>query len=210
MISKKYKFIYIHIPKTGGNSIQTALAPYADDRLFFRKSIGNIVDEDGLQGLSVFNDELGFTDSSVKHATISHYHHKLGNEIYSYFIFASIRNPWDRVVSQTAFFSKTNLPLSPLAIEELNLPSPMVDYLSVDGRILVGDFIRFESLQYDFNRVCERLGIEKIRLPHKNRSNRSGFSNYYSNESRIYVQEKFKSDIDVFGYAFNEGAVAND
>lgn len=207
MISKKYRFIYIHIPKTGGNSIQAALAPYSDDRLVFRKSMGNVVGEDGLQGLDVFNNEIGFNHPRHKHASIQDYYEKLGDEINSYFIFTSIRNPWDRVVSQTAFLSSDPLPQRKLSTEELNFPRPMVDYIARNGVVVVENFIRFESLQSDFDSICKKLGIDPPRLPHKNKSSRNNYRDYFSPASLDFVQAKFRADIDLFGYAFDQEVV---
>jgi hypothetical protein len=209
MISKKYKFIYIHIPKTGGNSIQAALEPYSDDKLVFRKSIGNVIGEDGRQGLDVFNPELGFNEASSKHATINDYYSVLGDAIHSYFIFTSIRNPWDRVISQTSFLSQNTLPVKPIDFSDLKLPNRMIDYISIDGAVLVNGLIRFESMQIDFNNVCEHLEIMPVSLPHKNRSSRIEYCNYYDDKSRKYVEEMFKSDINAFGYEFNDNKAVN-
>ena len=207
MISKKYNFIYIHIPKTGGNSIQTVLAPYADDKVVLRRSIGNVLNEDGLQGLDVFNDEIGFSDPKHKHASIQDYYSKLGDEIYSYYIFASIRNPWDRVISQTAFLSMDKLPNRPLTVDEINFPLPMIDYISINGKVVINGFIRFEYLQYDFNNICRSLKIPDAFLPHKNRSIRKEYRGYYCSRTARYVAEKFSADIDLFGYAFENEVV---
>jgi hypothetical protein len=32
MISTSHQFLFVHIPKTGGNSIQTILLPFSDDQ----------------------------------------------------------------------------------------------------------------------------------------------------------------------------------
>lgn len=202
MISKKYRFIYIHIPKTGGNSLQSALGPYSDDKLVFRKSIGAVVNEDGLQGLDVFNEELGLNDPKHKHASIQDYYSILGDEIYSYYIFTSVRNPWDRVISQTAFLSKGALPIRKLAIDELSLPNLMVDYVSINGRVVINESVRFENLKSDFARLCRRLGLPELDIPHKNRSLRDDYRKYYSDDMVDYVAEKYKLDIDYFGYNY--------
>lgn len=33
MISRQFKFIFVHIPKTGGNSVSRALLPYTESLL---------------------------------------------------------------------------------------------------------------------------------------------------------------------------------
>jgi len=203
MISKKYKFIYIHIPKTGGNSIQNALASYCDDLLIIRKSIGNVHYEDGTQGLDVINDELGFLTPADKHASIRDYYQKIGAEINSYFIFTSVRNPWDRVVSQTAFLKEGGLEEGVLKKEELLFPENVLNYISIDGKININAYIRFENLQEDFNEICDRIGIPHTLLPHKNKSRRTCYMKYYSEETMLLVKEKFKNEIDYFGYSFD-------
>ena len=37
MISKKNKFIFIHIPKTAGNSIRLAINDYSEDEIIFNE-----------------------------------------------------------------------------------------------------------------------------------------------------------------------------
>ena len=203
MISRKHRFIYIHIPKTGGNSIQSVLAPYCDDRVVFRKSAGHVIGEDGCQGLDVFNEEMGFVSPIHKHASIADYFARIGESIASYFIFASIRNPWDRVISRTAFATPGGIRSGVLLKrEDLLLPRPMTDYVSLNGAIALQETIRFERMQADFDRVCDRIGIDRAVLPHKNRSVRGSYAECYSDESIAYVRDSFKADIDAFGYDF--------
>ncbi len=201
MISQKSRFIFVHIPKTGGNSIQAALQGYADDRFVFRKSIGKIKHEDGSQGLDVFNERLGFDKPEHKHAGLQAYYDKLGGSVWDFLIFSAIRNPYDRVISHTAFL-KGPLPSRILEIEELVLPKPQIEYLKVNDRISVSNFIRFEHLQADFNTLCEKLSLPRFLLPHKNASFRSSYSSYFSQESREMIYSKYKEEIELFGYEF--------
>ena len=74
------------------------------------------------------------------------------------------------------------------------------------------DFIgRFETLQDDFNLVCNKLNISDNNLPHKNRSNsklqnnqRNKYSDYYCKYTRKLVAKRYDKDINLFDYEFTE------
>ena len=96
------------------------------------------------------------------------------------------------------------------------------------------DFVgRYESLQADFDIVCERIGIPPTPLPHENRSLEAPrirslndvkkrirrwlwtlrpknvfphYTDYYDDESRAFVAERYGKDIALFRYAFGAPA----
>jgi hypothetical protein len=200
MISFEHKFIFIHVPKTAGNSVQAALLPHCSDRVVLRPSNGNVADEDGLQGLDVFNERLGFNTAQHKHATLSMYHEKLGEEIHDFLIFLCVRNPWDRLVSQTCFRNENKLPEAHLSFEEVFWPRPILPFVEIDGKPEYDAVIRFENLQGDFDAVCATLNLGKIQLPHKNKSKRTGVRSYISAELSREISVRYASDIEEFGY----------
>jgi hypothetical protein len=199
MISFRHKFIFIHIPKTAGNS-KTALGPFSDDRLYPRKSVGHVKNEDGTQGLDVFNEVLGFDTSLRKHATIAEYYKVLGKELDRYFIFTVVRNPFDRAISKTAFEKG---PISgKLGLTDFIFPRPHLHYLKIGEKIAVNTFIRFENIQEEFDLVCAALGIATSKLPHKNASYRRLYRDYYTDLTRAAVSKLYEEDIKYFGYVF--------
>ena len=231
MISHKHKFIFVHIPKCGGSSIELALLKnegikLADDKIELltdkqkhEYSIGYI-----------------FEDTMAQHRKISQY--EVCND--KYFTFTFSRNPWERVLSEYFYIRKNNgcrcdnsmtqnwpseLDFWPSELDFNDKFPTFNDFLKNDG-IKCGwrghislqidyvlnsnknkgvDFIgKFENIQQDFNIICDKIGIPQLELPHKNATNHKHYTEYYDDETREIVAEKFAKDIEYFGYKFGK------
>ena len=135
------------------------------------------------------------------------------NEVWdSYFKFAFVRNSWDRMVSSWQMqmpnisFSKF-LKMYPYK-DDTDLiwhTLPMWIHIYDNQKNILVDFIgRFENLQEDFNTVCDKIGIPRQELPHKNKNKHKHYTEYYDDETREIVAEKYAKDIEYFGYEFGE------
>src|SRR5690242_8518562 len=202
MISFQKRFLFVHIPKTAGNSIQSILRDYSEDELVaFRK------EQDGIERFGLRNSNYKIK----KHSTLSEYHHALGEEQFrGLYKFTCVRNPWDRMVSY--YFTPTQNPETWDRRKFRRIISSVVsmsDYLrlddsDVDSFANVDCITRFENLAEDFRAVCAAIGISPPALPQYNRSNREHYSKYYDDELRELVRIRFAADIERFNYVFQE------
>lgn len=201
MLSLAHKFLFIHIPKTAGNSIQRVLLPYSEDRMALVSPY-----QDGVERFEIRSPTLNIQ----KHSTLPEYREQLPPDVYaSLFKFTCIRNPWDRCVSH--FFSphRGEVIWSPAAfgrfIEET--VEPAEQYLQTDpARNPFPDMdaiLRFESLSEDLRSVCEHVGIQSFELPVANASRHAGYRDYYKEPYlKDLVLSRFRREIEYFGYSF--------
>jgi len=152
----------------------------------------------------------------------------------SFFKFAFVRNPWDRLLSAYNFLTSGGMSEGDRLWAERNLSGisgfeefvkghlrkrnifssihfiPQYRFLcrphSTDVRV---DFIgKYESLDRDFRTVREKIGLGTAgELPHFNRG-KSGAGDYrqaYTRETRDIVAGVYRQDIELFGYAFDSG-----
>ncbi|WP_017300721.1 sulfotransferase family 2 domain-containing protein [Nodosilinea nodulosa] len=205
LISRKKKFVFIHIYKNAGTSISTALIRITSNKLqrYASKQLKKA-------GIIYLKDQPCPT-----HATASEIISTIGEEEFkALFSFAIVRNPWDWQVSLYHYMlQNSNHPQHKLAQEfkdfeeylywrcakEIRLQKDFV--CSQDDKILV-DFIgRFESLDKDFQTICRRIGISAC-LPKVNVSNTVPYQEFYNPNTRELVRSTFEPDISLFNYSF--------
>ena len=200
MISLQKGFLFVHIPKTAGNSIQTVLRDYSEDELVALRP-----EQDGTERFGLRNPNYKLK----KHSTLAEYRDALGNEQFrSLYKFTCVRNPWDRMVS--FYFTPTQTP------ERWNREKfrrvickavSVADYLRLDQSkedafTNVDCIMRFERLADDFGALCRKLDIPVQPLPQYNRSARAHYSKYYDDELRELVRVRFAPEIERFNYTF--------
>ena len=70
-------------------------------------------------------------------------------------------------------------------------------------KLVTHDLIRFESLQRDFNHICEKIGKSSVKLPKLNAPRRwQSYRCYFNRTTRTLARELFKDDLERFGYEY--------
>ena len=96
MLSIQKKFLFIHIPKTVGNSIHNFLKHYSEDKIVFFNPW-----QDDVEIFEVRNKNFSHIH---KHLSLLDYYQVLSPDIFnSLYKFAVIRNLWERMISYFFF-----------------------------------------------------------------------------------------------------------
>jgi len=223
MIDHDIKCIFIHIPRTAGSSISTALSQRKKDGERFEKT------------------KRDPKESKKIHFSVEQAQKMFGMDVWEeYLTFAFVRNPWDRQVSQYQWrVAKGERDVAKRDFKEwtkwrwegwlnwLENPRKVIRgvpqlghkdravvltkafdeiYDEKEDKILV-DFVgRYENLREDVETLCGKLGVDKdILLPHKhNAKNRPHYTEFYDDETIEIVRKFYKNDIEVLGYKYGE------
>lgn len=187
--SNKKKFIFIHIPKSAGTSIRSALGELEEGR---------------------------------RHLPWWVYYNSSYRKYNEYFKFSFVRNPYERAESAYKYLfsggnNREDLDVSKVIQnyssfydfvkfglhegEMKNHPFfwDQKDYLfDWRGRLKVDYLGRFESLQHDFDIICDCLGADRSKLEKINFGKPSVFG--ACQKSRKLLYEIYKNDFYALGY----------
>ena len=179
---------------------------------------------------------------AIKHPKVRIKGHFIQNPFYMYlkdslklypekpFVFAFVRNPWDRLVSAFFYLNQGGMNASDRrdmkhyikkykgdfkafvkeaiaegwALDQLHL-KPQVDWIcDNDGKLLTDYTGHFETLREDLQIISSKTGVPFKKLEHRNKSKHKDFRNYYNAEMIEIVAKAYKEDICKFGYDFTK------
>jgi len=211
MISHSKKFIFIFPPKTGSTSLITVLLNYCkikelrEQKQFNSFDFFELDNDFDLKSWKKFTSKV---NPPRKHAALSSYYE---SNVTNYNLFAVVRNPYDRLISFWKWETKSHQKLHNISfrkwldIQQFWWHKPQYNFIHTDyidiNRV---QLIRFENLQEDFDVACDKIGISRQQLPHKNKTNHKHYTECYDDETRQIVAEKYAKDIEYFGYKFGE------
>ena len=193
MISHKHKFIFIHYPKTAGETINYFLCKQRHPVHKHKK-------------LKFFEDKYDLKD----YFKFTFCRNPWSQVVSFYFHFKRLK----RCAPLYSCNIANNFSFSDYCKKMFqDKPSFPNDYwhdshysflLNSKNDVNI-DFIgKFENLQEDFNIVCDKIGIPPQELPHINKSKHKHYSEYYDDKTREIVAKKYAKDIEYFGYEFGE------
>ena len=222
MISHKHKFLSIRIPKTASTSVTTVLKPYfdiqgTDDRetaYYFHAKAELVKDHFDSENWN-FNSYFKFAfvrNPFERQVSLWEYAKKV--------VIDYLENTdADKILNDANFKDKMQIIKyenfqnwvikSKEHFNQRPLPdgwTPQCRYICKDwDKALLVDFIgKTENIQQDFNTICDKIGIQKQKLPHKNASNHRHYTEYYNEETRQIVENHYAKDLEYFGYEFGE------
>jgi hypothetical protein len=211
MVSTDKNFLFIHIPKTGGSSINHLLYPYRDFEL-----------------------------STIHHVPVETFRNWTPTEVFdSLYKFCFVRNPWDLQVSvwryavknvglnidfksyiKWKFIDNTNILdyykfVNDREEQDKSLIQnawylhrvPQVYYMVGEQGNLMVDYVgRLETIDSDMEFLSNKLDLDIQFVPKINITNynNESYKDYYDEETIRIIGNRFKMDIELFGYDFEE------
>jgi len=196
MISHEYRMIFIHIPKTGGTSIEKMFGALKTKKITFEKSKKQV-------------DIMPF--KVEKHYDASDVEVQYKNFIESYFKWTIVRNPWEREYS---FYNMVNgrrknkkTFLEYLKTTKINKKDKVLQdqinfiFNKKNQKPIVDKIVRYENLANDWKNICQIIKKPFEEMIHINKGEyEEEISKAYNQECVDFVAELRKKDIEYLKY----------
>lgn len=208
VINTYYKFIFVHIPKTAGTSLERSLRSLRGNNPRWLTKQHK-------------HESLSELDQNV-HTRRSRMDRMWGRSPINYFTFGFVRNPWDRMSSLYRWIVERSAKRDIVTItsfkdflvqardgvdwiHHFHSMKPQVDFFTFDEGIMKIDYLgHYEYLNEDLKEIEKLIGCI-IDIPHRNRSSNAmkDYRKEYDDDMIQIVESLFKDDISHFGYTFD-------
>ena len=209
MICHDNKCIFVHIPKTGGSSIENVI--WGSD--WSKRTTEQLWMGAVRPGFNKYQS------GGLQHLLAAQIRREVGARVFdSFFKFSFVRNPWSKVVSQFCYIKTREDLLRFMGMTRWTSFRKYLDliekiehvqsceqwrFLEGDNGQCLVDFVgRFENLQEDFERVAGKLGLGSVNLPHEMKRGGGSYQSFYNSRTRDKVARIYQKDIELFGYTF--------
>ena len=194
-VSKKHKFKFIHIPKTGGSSVEIVFNLQHKENLYVPRFTHKI-------------EGCIFAPQHFTHSLVNSF----SPEFKDYFSFTIVRNPYTRTISEYFYINKNfygkniknfneqefnNWLDSSLIKFDMDHKLPQVAFLDTP----VDMTLRFENLKEDWERLNKHLKTN-LRLVHDNPSplDKEEIAASLSRETKLKIYHIFEEDFKKLNY----------
>lgn len=216
IISEKYKFIFIHIPKTAGLSVTDAFGKYGRPRgRSLWRSMSRRLPYREAPSLAHFR----------VHEPASKMISKLSRPVFdSFHSFSVIRNPFEHAVSHYEYMKQFRIKSTadkvskmsfveylkyrqgtPIWNDTIFAKMPAQSYYLTDatGAVVVDRLVRFENLSAELEQLSVDLKLPDFALRHvnKTKADKKPTADYYTDEAEDLVRAIYEPDFDLAGYS---------
>ena len=185
------KIAFIHIPKTGGQSIIRMFDFKTDQSHFY-----------GHHSINQINEKINLNDF-YKFSFVRNPFDRLLSD----FSFRPHNGPFFKTLKLNQYnfenfihklYHYQIVNLTHFDTTKANL-NPQCDFITGDASL---DFLgRFENFENDLNLLLKKFNIDKP-ICHANKTKHLSYKNYYSNTTKKLVEQMYEIDLNKFNYQF--------
>lgn len=211
MICRDRKLIFIHVPKTGGTSIEDMLWPHP------RRV------EDLWMGIGP-DGRNAYQTGGLQHLTAQLVKRHVGDALFdACYVFALVRHPVDRIISQFNFLNNRPDLLRLLGLDGTRSFSdylsrivevehvqwmPQSAFLLDDGGRVMPELFRLEDVSENFGVLAGKIGLTRRAMIHSQKSLPEDVPETWVTQSRDWlssdhlerIRRIYKDDFDLLGY----------
>lgn len=219
IINNRYKFVYLHVPKTAGTTISTVLHEMSGPTDI---DLGGVLNNKAKSLNVLWQEEWGLS----KHSPLRQVREVMSPDVWQeYFSFAFVRNPFARAYSAFRFAKKMGVVAEKLKGMTFHdyLRSELFEKRVIGGSRSQVDFLhpiselsmlgRYENLEEDLNlalQIITRKRLPAISLQRLNQSSDSEEWRGMSEDDKDIIRNAYARDFDELGYDLEDGRLIAD